>query len=66
MKETKETNSYATFHDMYLKFYTSGNLFTRLIHKRDDFNFGIMTYQHLDNQIQTTSTTMTDPLGQVS
>jgi hypothetical protein len=40
MKETKETNSYATFHDIYLKFYTSGNLFTRLIHKRDDFNFG--------------------------
>ena len=42
MKETTDTASPASFLDLYLEFYDSGQFSTKIYDKRDDFNFKII------------------------
>jgi hypothetical protein len=42
VKETTDTASSASFLDLYIQFYDSGQLITKIYDKRDDFNFKII------------------------
>jgi hypothetical protein len=46
-----ETASSVSFHDIYHTLDTNGQLFTRLCSKRDYFNFTIINFSHLYNNI---------------
>ena len=51
IKETTDTASSASFLDLFLEFDTNGHLSTRIYDKRDDFNFDIINFPHLDSNI---------------
>ena len=50
-KETTESVSSASYLDIFLEFDSNGDLSTRLYDKRDDFNFTIINFPHLDSNI---------------
>jgi hypothetical protein len=49
IREATETTSFVSFLNIYLKFDINCQLSTRLYHKRDDFNFAIINFPHLDS-----------------
>ena len=51
IKETTESVSSASYLDIFLEFDSNGDLSTRLYDKRDDFNFTIINFPHLDSNI---------------
>ena len=51
IKETTESASSASYLDIFLEFDATGHLSTRLYDKRDDFNFAIINFPHLDSNI---------------
>ena len=51
IKETTESDSSASYLDIFLKYDTNGHLSTRLYDKRDDFNFSIINFPYLDSNI---------------
>ena len=51
MKETTESDFSSSYLDIFLESDTNGKLFTRLYDKRDDFNFTIINFPHLDSNI---------------
>ena len=54
IKETTDTASSASFLDLYLEFDIHSHLSTRIYDKRDDFDFEIINFTHLSNNIPTT------------
>jgi hypothetical protein len=50
-KETTDTASSAFFLDLYLEFDDSGQLSTKMYDKRDDFNFEIINFPNMCNNI---------------
>jgi len=53
MNETTEIASSVSFLVINLQFDTNDQLSTKLYDKRDDFNFAIINFPHLDGSIQT-------------
>jgi hypothetical protein len=51
VKETTDTASSALFLDLYLEFDDSGQINTRIYDKRDDFNFKIINFPNMCNNI---------------
>jgi hypothetical protein len=51
LKETTDTASSASFLDLYLEFDDSGQLSTKIYHKRDDFNFKIINFPNMCSNI---------------
>ena len=51
IKETTDTDHSVSFLDLYLEFDNSGHLSTKIYDKRDDFNFDIVNFPHLDSNI---------------
>ena len=51
IKETTESASSASYLDIFLEFDSNGHLSTRLYDKRDDFDFTIINFPHLDSNI---------------
>ena len=51
IKETTESDSSASYLDIFLEFDSDGHLSTRLYDKRDDFNFTIINFPHLSSNI---------------
>jgi hypothetical protein len=49
MREATETASSASFVDIYLKFYTNGQVFTRSMTRETTSIFSIINVLHLDN-----------------
>jgi len=49
--ETTGTASSASYTDIYPNFSTNGQLSIRLYDKRDDFNFAIIHFPHIDSKI---------------
>jgi hypothetical protein len=49
--EMKETTDYTSFLDLYLEFYDSGKLSTKIYDKRDDFNFKIINFPNMCSNI---------------
>ena len=51
IKETTDAASSASFLDLYLEFDDSGQLNTKIYDKRDDFNFKIINFPNMCNNI---------------
>jgi hypothetical protein len=51
MKETTDIASSASFLELYLEFYDSGKLSTKIYDKRDDFNFKIINFPNMCSNI---------------
>jgi hypothetical protein len=51
VKETTDTASSALFLDLYLEFDDSGQINTKIYDKRDDFNFKIINFPNMCNNI---------------
>ena len=51
VKETTDTASPASFLDLYLEFYDSGQISTNIYDKRDDFNFKIINFPNMCSNI---------------
>jgi hypothetical protein len=51
IKETTDAASSAWFLDLYLEFDDSGQLNTKIYDKRDDFNFKIINFPNMCNNI---------------
>jgi hypothetical protein len=51
VKETTDTASSALFLDLYLEFDDSGQVNTKIYDKRDDFNFKIINFPNMCNNI---------------
>jgi len=51
VKDTTDSSSSASYVDLYLEHDINGTLTTKLCDKRDDFNFLIVNYPFLDNNI---------------
>ena len=51
IKETTESASSASYLDIFLEFDSNGHLSTRLYDKKDDFDFTIINFPHLDSNI---------------
>ena len=49
IKETTDITSSNSFLDLYLEFDTNGQLSTRIYDKRDDFEFKIINFPHMDS-----------------
>ena len=51
IKETTESASSASYLDLFLETDSNGHLSTKLYDKRDDFNFSITNFPHLNSNI---------------
>ena len=51
IKETTDTDQSVSFLDLHLEFDDNGSLDTRIYDKRDDFNFDIVNFPHLNSNI---------------
>ena len=51
IKGTTDTASPASFLDLYLEFDDSGQLSTKIYDKRDDFNFKMIHFRNICNNI---------------
>ena len=51
VKETTDTASSASFLDLFLEFDDSGQLSTKIYHKRDDFNFKVINFPNMYSNI---------------
>ena len=52
IKDTTESNTFASYLDLLLLIKTDGQLRTSLYEKRDDFNFDITSYRFMSSTIQ--------------